>query len=137
VSGFNSPNPYSGQGAAAPTLAFDTPDDSDSDSEPAVAQGPSHPIASAPLTPDVAALAALPAAVRRQNAGPDARFVLLVLAPPAIDAATLDRTNAAARAAAAAAVEALGEAGVPADHVEVSLATNPEVGNGEVRLYVR
>jgi hypothetical protein len=79
----------------------------------------------------------LNAAVKREAAPDGTHFVLLVLSPPATDAATLDRNTTKARQAATSAVKVLGDAGVPADDVEVSLATSPNAGDGELRLYRR
>jgi hypothetical protein len=128
-------NVYAGTGMQPPTLSFD--DQGSTADEPGAPKGPNRPIAAAPLSVDSAKLAPLSAAVRRPSVAPDARFVLLVLAPPANDAAALDTTNAAARAAAAAALQALAGAGVQADRIELSMATNPTVGDGEIRLYLR
>jgi hypothetical protein len=127
--------PYTGQGFLPPTLPMEAPEESVP--EPIASGGPHPAIASVPLSSDAAQLAPLSAAARARATGPDSRFVLLVLTPPASDAATLDRTNTTARTAASAAVKALGDAGVQSDRIEVSMATNPDVGSGEMRLYVR
>jgi len=127
---------FSGESVLPPTLSFDgdqgglpTPD--------ANPTGPHRPIAITPLTSDPKALEGLAKAANREPGSTAAKFVLLVLTPPATDAATLDRGNTASRTAASAAVKVLGDAGIPADHIEISLATNPDVGNGELRLYKR
>ncbi len=126
---------YQGTDMLPPTLPVSTPADVDTGlTEDRVAH---HPLAAAPLSTDHAKLAPLTDAVRSKAPGPDARFILLVLAPPANDAATLDRIYNSARASAAAALEALRDVGVGADRVEISLATNPDVGAGEMRLYQR
>jgi hypothetical protein len=125
---------YGGTGVLPPTLSFT--DQGGGNDEPAAGKGPNRPVAAVPLSVDGAKLAPLVAAARTSN-GPDARFVLLVLAPPAGDAAALDTTNAAARSAAGAAVQALAGAGVASDRVEVAMATNPNVGAGEMRLYLK
>jgi len=127
--------PYAGQPLLPPTLPMEAPDDAEP--EPIAPQGPRRAIASVPLSADQAQLAPLSAAARAGATGPDTRFVLLVLAPPGSDASTLDRTTTSARTAAAAAIKVLSDAGVQSDRIEVSMATNPEVGNGEMRLYVR
>jgi hypothetical protein len=127
---------YVGHTILPPTLATADIDDS-SDDTPAASTGPHPAIVAVPLSSDNTALAMLSAGVKREAAPAGTHFVLLVLSPPANDAAALDRTNAAARQAAIAAVKILGDAGVPADHVEVSMATSPNAGNGELRLYRR
>jgi hypothetical protein len=116
---------------AKPTAAFDD------EPQPAASSGPHKALAAIPLTSDPAALAPLGAAANRAAPGPDSRFVLLVLAPPAPDATTLDNVTTASRLTANAAVKALGQAGIPADHIDVSLATTPNAGTGEMRLYQR
>jgi len=98
--------------------------------------GPHPAIAVAELADDPAKLAPLGAAAAREGKS-GARFILLVLTPPAADAAAINRLNTQSRTAAAAAVRAIADAGVAADRVEVSAATNPGVGAGELRLYVR
>ncbi len=105
--------------------------------EPAASAGPHKPLAAVPLSSDPAALSALGPAANRVAPGADGRFVLLVLTPAAGDAASLDRLTATARLSAGAAMKALADAGIPADHVEVSLATGLNVGTGEMRLYQR
>ena len=127
---------YAGRTILPPTLATTDSDDSNDDT-PAASTGPRHAIVAVPLSSDSTALAMLNAAVKREAAPAGTHFVLLVLSPPANDAATLDRTNTTARQAASAAVKILGDAGVPADNVEVSMATSPNAGNGELRLYRR
>ena len=127
---------YVGHTILPPTLATADIDDG-SDDTPAASTGPHPAIVAVPLSSDNTALAMLSAGVKREAAPSGTHFVLLVLSPPANDAAALDRTNAAARQAAIAAVKILGDAGIPADHVEVSMATSPNAGNGELRLYRR
>jgi hypothetical protein len=128
---------YVGHTILPPTLATaDTDDDSDSDA-PAASTGPHRAIVAVPLSSESTALAMLSAGVKREAAPAGTHFVLLVLSPPANDAASLDRTTNAAREAAKTAVKILGDAGVPADHVEVSMATSPNAGDGELRLYRR
>jgi hypothetical protein len=127
---------YVGHTILPPTLATDDTDDTDDDT-PVASAGPHRAIVAVPLSSDNTALAMLSAGVKREAAPAGTHFVLLVLSPPANDAAALDRTNAAARQAAIAAVKILGDAGVPSDHVEVSMATSPNAGDGELRLYRR
>jgi hypothetical protein len=127
---------YVGHTILPPTLATADIDDS-SDDTPAASAGPRRAIVAVPLSSDNTALAMLSAGAKREAAPPGTHFVLLVLSPPANDAAALDRTTAAARQAAIAAVKILGDAGIPADHVEVSMATSPNAGDGELRLYRR
>jgi hypothetical protein len=127
---------YAGRTILPPTLATDDIDDTSDDTKTG-SNEPHHAIVAVPFSMDSTALAMLGAGVKREAAPPDTHFVLLVLSPPASDAAALDRTSTAARTAAAAAVKILGDAGVPADHVEVSMATSPNAGNGELRLYRR
>ena len=86
---------------------------------------------------DTKVLGALSAAANREAGVADARFVLLVLSPPASDAPTLDRTNNTARLAAVTAVKVLSDGGIASDHVEVSMATSSAAGAGELRLYRR
>ncbi len=126
---------FSAEYAIPPTL----PTDSDTGPTPPenTSSGPRPPIAVVPISSDPAALAGLGQAANRLQGKADGRFVLLVLTPPAADAAALDRGNTASRAAVTAAVKALGDAGIAADMVEISLATNPDVGKGEMRLYAR
>jgi hypothetical protein len=127
---------FSGQAVLPPTLPVEAGAADDEPPDPGSA-GPHHPIAVAPLSTEAAALSPLSAAAIRSPANRDSRFVLLVLTPPATDASALDRATGEARLAAAAAVRALSESGVVPDHVEVSLATNPNAGPGEMRLYMR
>ena len=127
---------YAGRTILPPTLAVEDTDDSGEDT-PAASSGPHHALVAVPLSADTTALAMLNAAVKREAAPDGTRFVLLVLSPPATDAATLDRNTTKARQAATSAVRVLGDAGVPADHIEVSLATSPNTGDGEMRLYRR
>jgi len=127
---------YAGRTILPPTLATNDTDDIGDDTT-AASPGPHHALVAVPLTADTTALAMLDAAVKREAAPDGTRFVLLVLSPPAADAATLDRNTTKARQAATSAVKVLGDAGVPADHVEVSLATSPNAGDGELRLYRR
>jgi hypothetical protein len=82
-------------------------------------------------------LAPLSAAANRESAGSKMRFVLLVLSPPASDGPTLDRNNTAARLAANTAVKVMGDGGIEADRIEISMATSPTAGAGELRLYRR
>jgi hypothetical protein len=63
--------------------------------------------------------------------------VLLVFSPPAADAPTLDRNSTAARLAASTAIRVMGDGGIAADRIEVSMATSPTGGTGELRLYRR
>lgn len=128
---------YAGRTILPPTLATPDTDDIGDDTSVAADSGPHHALVAVPLTVDTTALAMLDAAVKREAAPDGTRFVLLVLSPPATDAATLDRNTTKARQAATSAVKVLGDAGVPADHVEVSLATSPNAGDGELRLYRR
>ena len=127
---------YVGHTILPPTLPTADIDDSNDDT-PTASTGPRPAIVAVPLSSDNTALAMLSAGVKREAAPVGTHFVLLVLSPPANDAAALDRTTAAARQAAIAAVKILGDAGVPADHVEVSMATSPNAGDGELRLYRR
>ncbi len=127
---------YAGRTILPPTLATNDIDDTGDDT-PAASSGPHHALVAVPLTADTTALAMLDAAVKREAAPDGTRFVLLVLSPPAADAATLDRNTTKARQAATSAVKVLGDAGVPTDHVEVSMATSPNAGDGELRLYRR
>ena len=127
---------YAGRTILPPTLATNDLDDIGDDT-PTATPGPHRALVAAPMTSDTTALAMLDAAVKREAAPDGTRFVLLVLSPPASDAATLDRNTTKARQAATSAVKVLGDAGVPADHIEVSMATNPNAGDGELRLYRR
>jgi hypothetical protein len=126
---------FVGQTILPPTLPI-APDNDVADDAPA-APGPHHVIAAVPLSSDAGALAALSAAANREAAGSDARFVLLVLSPPAPDAATLDRNTNAARLAASTAVKVMGDGGIGPDRIEVSMATSTAEGAGELRLYRR
>jgi hypothetical protein len=128
---------YAGHSILPPTLPADDTDDDTADDSPATPSGPRHALAAVPLSTDQSALVALGAAVKREAAPDSAHFVLLVLSPPAADAAALDKTNTNARLAAAAAVKMLGDAGVATDRVEVSMATSPNADKGELRLYRR
>jgi len=128
---------FSAETVVPPTLSFESDQGGSAEPDAASSAGPHRAIAVAPLTPDSAALANLAKAATREPGSTAGRFVLLVLTPPATDAASLDRENAASRTGASAAVKALGDAGIAADRIEISLATNPEVGNGELRLYRR
>jgi hypothetical protein len=127
---------FAGRTILPPTLATTDTDDG-SDDTPVASSGPHHALVAVPLSTDTTALAMLNAAVKREAAPDDTHFVLLVLSPPAADAATLDRNTTKARQAATSAVKVLGDAGVPADHIEVSMATSPNAGDGELRLYRR
>jgi hypothetical protein len=128
---------FAGRTILPPTLATPDIDDSGGDDTPVAAPGPHHALVAVPLSTDSTGLAMLNAAVKREAAPDGTRFVLLVLSPPATDAATLDRNTNKARQAATSAVKVLGDAGVPADHIDVSLATSPNAGDGEMRLYRR
>lgn len=127
---------YAGRSILPPTLPAEDTDDT-ADDTPATSSGPRHALAAVPLSTDQSALVALGAAVKREAAPDNTHFVLLVLSPPAADAAALDKTNNTARQAAAAAVKMLSDAGVAADRVEVSMATSPNADKGELRLYRR
>jgi hypothetical protein len=126
---------YAGRTILPPTLAVDDTDEGSEDTS--TAPGPRHALVAVPISADATALAMLNAAVKRESAPEGTRFVLLVLSPPAADVTTLDRNTTKARQAATSAVKALGDAGVPADHIDVSLATSPNAGDGEIRLYRR
>jgi hypothetical protein len=128
---------FTNQTIVPPTLPPDPREAADAGAEPIAAAGPHKAIASLPLSSDAAKLAELGAAANRERNSQDARFVLLVLTPPAADAAALDRANAAARLGADAALRALADAGIPSGNVDVSLATGVNVGDGELRLYRR
>jgi hypothetical protein len=125
---------FAGQTILPPTLP--TAPDADATEDLPAAAGPHRVIAAIPLSSDPGALAALSAAANREQGGSDVRFVLLVLSPPAADAATLDRNTAAARLAANMAVKVMGDGGIGPDRIEVSMATSP-AGTGELRLYRR
>jgi len=127
---------YAGRAILPPTL--EAPDIGDSsDDTPDAPTAPHHAIVAVPLSADSTALAMLSAGAKREAAPAGTHFVLLVLSPPAADAAALDKTNTAARNAASAAVKILGDSGIPADQIEVSMATSPNAGDGELRLYRR
>ncbi len=128
---------FGGSAILPPTLPAKPDAGFDDAPQPPASSGPHKALAALPLSSDPAALAPLGAAANRASSGPDGRFVLLVLTPPAPDATTLDNANNASRLAANAAVKALGQAGIPADHIDVSLATSQNVGTGEMRLYQR
>jgi hypothetical protein len=127
---------YVGHTILPPTLPTDDTNDTGDDT-PAASTGPHPAIVAVPLSSDSTALAMLSAGVKREAAPAGTHFVLLVLSPPANDAAALDRTTDAARHAATAALKILSDSGVPADHVDVSMATSPNAGGGELRLYRR
>lgn len=127
---------YVGHTILPPTLPTVDTDD-DADDTPAAPSGPRHAIVAVPLSADPGELITLSAAVKREAAPANVHFVLLVLSSPAADAAALDKTNSAARQAAAAAIKMLGDAGISADRIEVSMATSPNAGKGELRLYRR
>jgi len=126
---------YAGRTILPPTLAVDETDEGSA--EPLAAPGPHRALVAVPISADTTGLAMLNAAVKREAAPVGTRFVLLVLSPPAADIATLDRNTTKARQAATSAVKVLGDAGVPADNIDVSLATSPNAGDGEIRLYRR
>jgi hypothetical protein len=127
---------FAGQTILPPTLP--TTSDAGASDDSSATAGPHQVIAAVPLSSDASALAPLSAAANRDAGGSaDARFVLLVLSPPAADAATLDRNSTAARLAASAAVRVMGDGGIGADRIEVSMATSPTGGTGELRLYRR
>jgi hypothetical protein len=128
---------FAGQTILPPTLSTVTEADDDSDMS-AVSTGPHKVIAAVPLSSDPAALAPLSAAANREpGSDADKRFVLLVLSPPASDAPTMDRNTNAARLAAATAVKVMGDGGIGPDRIEISMATSPAGGSGELRLYRR
>ena len=128
---------FSGESVLPPTLAFEG-DQGGPQAADANPGGPHRPIAITPLTSDAKVLSGLAKAAKREPGSAASKFVLLVLTPPATDAETLDRDNTASRTTASAAIKVLGDAGIPADHIDISLATNPDVaGQGEVRLYRR
>ncbi|MBU6475927.1 MAG: hypothetical protein KGQ70_08165 [Alphaproteobacteria bacterium] len=128
---------YASGNILPPTLPMDDVDQGVGEDTSSAARDFHKPIAVAPLSSDNKALEPLGAAATRAAAVPNAHFVLLVLSPPATDASTMDRNNEAARLAATAATKLLGDNGIAADKVEVSMATNPSVGTGELRLYQR
>jgi hypothetical protein len=104
---------------------------------PPSSAGPHKAIVSLPLSSEAKDLALLGAAANRDAQGADASFVLLVLSPAVTSAEEMDRANVAARNAADRAVAAMAAAGISADHIQISMATNPNVGSGEIRLYRR
>jgi hypothetical protein len=128
---------YAGNTILPPTLSTTSEDTGAEEPLPPSSAGPHPVLATVPLSSDSKTLAPLGAAANRAANGADAYFVLLVLSPPAADASAMDKGNASARDAAGHAVKALGDAGIAANHVEISMATNPNVGNGEIRLYRR
>jgi hypothetical protein len=128
---------HSDQTIVPPTLPPDPAAAVDDEAEPVAAAGPHRPIAALPLSTDPKALAALGEAANREANLQDARFVLLVLTPPAADAAAFDRDSTLARQAANAALKALADAGIPPGHVDASLATGAGVDGGALRLYRR
>ncbi len=127
---------YAGRAILPPTLDVSDVDNGGDDTADAPAAS-HHAIVAVPLSSESTALAMLSAGVKREGAPAGTHFVLLVLSPPAADAAALDRTNTAARNAASAAVKILGNSGIPPDQIEVSMATSPNAGDGELRLYRR
>jgi hypothetical protein len=129
---------FVGNAVLPPTLSTDTYAAGVDEPLPPSSAGPHAAIASVPLSADGKTLATLGSAANRDaGAMTDTQFVLLVLSPPANDASALDKGNAVAREAANQAVKAMGDAGIAADRIEISMATNPTVGNGEIRLYRR
>jgi hypothetical protein len=129
---------FAGNTVMPPTLPMDDVHEAGVDEPlPPSSAGPHTAIVSVPLLSDDKGLAALGAAANRDAQGADATFVLLVLSPAANDATEMDKVNAAARDAANRAVTAMGAAGISADHIQISMATNPSVGSGEIRLYRR
>jgi hypothetical protein len=128
---------YAGSSILPPTLPVSGDTDDISDDIPAAGAGPHKVLAAVPITSDPKALGALSEAANQEAGITDAHFVLLVLTPPATDAATLDRNTTAARLAATTAIKVLGDGGIPPDHVQVSMATSPAAGTGELRLYRR
>ncbi len=129
---------FVGQTMLPPTLPTTSDAGAGAADDSSPSAGPRKVIAAVPLSSDPAALAPLSAAANRDAGGSaDARFVLLVLSPPAADAATLDRNSTAARLAASAAVRVMGDGGIGADRIEVSMATRPTGDAGELRLYRR
>jgi hypothetical protein len=129
---------FAGNTALPPTLAIDDVHEAGVDEPlPPSSAGPHQAILSVPLSSDAKDLAMLGAAANREAQGADASFVLLVLSPAVSSAEAMDRANVAARNAADRAVAAMGAAGIAADHIQISMATNPNVGSGEIRLYRR
>jgi hypothetical protein len=129
---------FAGNAVLPPTLPMDDVHEAGVDEPlPPSSAGPHKAIVSVPLLSDGKGLTALGAAANRDAQGADATFVLLVLSPATNDAAAMDKANAAARDAANRAVTAMGAAGISADHIQISMATSPSVGDGEIRLYRR
>ena len=120
-----------------PTVPATPLADATEDTEPVGTAGPCPPIAVAPFTEEPAQLSALGAAAARQELKGETRFVLLVLSPPTGAGGSVAKTSAQSRAAANAAMKAITAAGVDPAHVELSAATSPTAGPGEMRLYVR
>jgi len=83
-----------------------------------------------PLSADPGTVVTLSAGGQTRSQPLTTRFRLLVLSPPAADAAALDKTNTTARQAAAAAVKMMGDAGISADRIEVFDGHEPECGQG-------
>ena len=127
---------YADTAMLPPTLPMDDTDQG-AGSESSQATVSHKPIASVPLSANAAAMSPLAAAAKPVAANPNIQFVLLVLTPPAADTGTMDRNSALAKLAVVAAVKTLSDEGVAPDRVEVSMATNPTVGAGEMRLYRR
>lgn len=127
---------FSGGTIPPPTLPT-TPDTAGAEDLPAASAGPHQVIAAVPLSTDPVALAPLSAAANREAGGADAHFVLLVLSPAAADGPSLDRNSNTARLAANTALKVLSDGGIPSDRVEISMATSPTGGTGELRLYRR
>ena len=129
---------FAGNAVLPPTLPMDDAHEAGVDEAlPPSSAGPHKAIVSVPLSADDKVLAPLGSAANREGHGADIYFVLLVLSPAANDAAAMDKANAAARDATNHAVTAMGAAGIPADHIQIAMATNPNVGSGEIRLYRR
>ncbi len=129
---------FAGNAVLPPTLPMNDVHEAGVDEPlPPSSAGPHKAIVSVPLLSDDKGMAALGAAANRDAQGADTTFVLLVLSPAANDAATMDKANTAARDAANRAVTAMGAAGISADHIQISMATSPSVGSGEIRLYRR
>jgi hypothetical protein len=129
---------FAGNTILPPTLPMDDTHEAGVDEVlPPSSAGPHKAVVSVPLSSDDKVLAPLGSAANREGHGADIYFVLLVLSPAANDAAAMDKANAAARDAANHAVTAMGAAGISADHIQIAMATNPNVGGGEIRLYRR
>lgn len=129
---------FAGNAVLPPTLPMNDVHEAGVDEPlPPSSAGPHKAIVSVPLLSDDKGMAALGAAANRDAQGADTTFVLLVLSPATNDAATMDKANAAARDAANRAVTIMGAAGISADHIQISMATSPSVGDGEIRLYRR